>query len=66
MSWDGRKVFDDETGEYLGRAVGEPYDDGVVGLIALRPDEEGMTVRSSALCGHVTLDDPMVRPCRRS
>lgn len=53
--WDGRRVYDAQTGVYLGRAVGEPYDDGVEGLINLRQDEEGQGIRSTALCGYTRL-----------
>lgn len=52
MKWDGRKVYDSETKEYLGRAVGEPFDDGVEGMIHLRQDQEGQTIRRTALCGY--------------
>lgn len=58
MSWDGRRVYDDRTGVYLGRAVGEPWDDGVEGVISLRQDEEGQIVRNVALCAFVVLDKP--------
>ena len=57
-SWHDRKVFDSQTGHYLGRAVGEPFSDGVEGLIALRQDESGQTIKSHALCAFVVLDDP--------
>lgn len=56
--WHDRKVFDYATGEYLGRAVGEPYSDGVEGLIRLRQDTEGQYVKPVALCGFVVLDNP--------
>lgn len=56
--WDGRRVYDYETGRYLGRAVGEPWTDGVEGLISLRQDEKDQTIIHAALCAFVVLDKP--------
>ena len=57
-SWDGRKVFDTSNGRYLGRAVGEPWTDGVEGYITLRQDAPGQYIIPSICCGHVVLDKP--------
>ena len=55
-TWDGKKVYDAWTGEYLGRAVGEPRDDGVESVVVLRQDVEGQVAISWAICGLVTLE----------
>jgi hypothetical protein len=58
--WDGRRVFNSATGEYLGRAVGEPHShDGVGGIISLRQDEEGQAPCAYAVCEFVILDQPL-------
>lgn len=57
-SWHGRKVYDYETGSYLGRADGEPYSDGVEGVVRLRQDEDGQTIKPYTLCAFVVLDQP--------
>jgi hypothetical protein len=57
-TWHGRKVFDYETGAYLGRADGEPYTDGIEGMVRLRQDEDGQTIKPYAMCAFVVLDKP--------
>lgn len=57
-TWHGRKLFDYETGVYLGRADGEPYSEGIEGLVRLRQDEDGQTIKPYALCAFVVLDAP--------
>ncbi len=54
--WDGKKVYDAWTGQYLGRAVGEPQDDGVEGIIVLRQDLDGQIIIPWAVCGLVTME----------
>lgn len=56
--WNGRRVFDADSGTYLGRAVGEPWSDGIEGYITLRQDEDGQTIRPYMCCGFVVLDSP--------
>lgn len=57
-SWHGRKVYDANSGSFLGRALGEPWGDGIEGYISLRQDEEGQDVRPHVCCGFVVLDNP--------
>lgn len=54
-SWNGRRVYDCASGRYLGRAVGEPFQEtpGDEGIVRLRQDEDGQDVLPYAVCGHV-------------
>ena len=58
VSWNGRRVYDADSGVYLGTADGEPWTDGVEGFISLRQDEDGQTVKPSVCCGFAVLDAP--------
>lgn len=55
--WNGRKVYETESGRYLGTAIDEPFLSGWIGYIKIDPADPN-TYSLYASCEHVTLDAP--------